>query len=537
MRPAVQIDNRQLVALGIVVLAVAGASLLGQAIVREDYRDLAVTLAFGIGGFLSIFIFRDWRLGVVLFFVWAVFEDMLRKFLGNAMMVYATKDLIMLAAYASFLLALAQRKETTMKNPLRVPLLAFVAWVFIETLNPYLENYQVPLLGLRMTLFYVPLLYLGYSFLKKEEQLRNFWFLMLGIAGLTSCLGIIQSVVGLDFLNPDSAPHLRLFLTRFAPGSGAAVPRPTGPFVGSGRFAQYMLVMAYVGLGIVAYFYHTARTTKRAIRFLAWCCWAIVMIGLFLSGQRAAILWIVLSLVGMFFLRLFIEGRIRAGKAFPLGRVLLTGAGVMLMVFALFPERFESAYHFYADTIDPFSQYSEFSSRPRTHLRETVYSWEQSGWLGHGTGSSSLGRQYVAPLLPEAEAYKFRDQVESGYAVVLWEWGIVGLALWLWWSLLLLKLMIQTVWGLRSSRFFWLAATIAICIFVILFPSIFMGMQIYQNYMTQAFLWFLIGMLFRFPHLLAADPQGALLDVPARPREWAHPVPSLAQPFHPAHRR
>lgn len=537
MQRITHVDNRQLVALGIVVLAVVGAYLLGQAIVQEDYRDLAITLALGIGGFLSIFIFRDWRLGVVLFFVWAVFEDLLRKFLGNAMLVYATKDLIILAAYASFLLALAQRKETAMKNPLRVPLLAFVAWVFIETLNPYLENYQVPLLGLRMTLFYVPLLYLGYSFLKKEEQLRNFWFLMLGIAGLTSCLGIVQSIVGLDFLNPESAPHLRLSLTRYAPGSGEAVPRPTGPFVGSGRFAQYMLVMAYVGLGIVAYFYHIAKHAKRAVRLLAWGCWVTILIGLFLSGQRSAILWIVLSVIGMFFIQLFVEGRMRSGRAFPLGRVLLTGAGVMLMVFALFPERFESAYHFYTETISPFSQYSEASTRPRTHVRETVWAWEQAGWLGHGTGASSLGRQYVAPLLEESEAYKFRDQVESGYAGVLWEWGIVGLVLWLWWSLLLLKLMIQTVWGLRGSRFFWLATTISICIFAILFPSFFMGMQIYQNYLTQAFVWFLIGMLFRLPHLLAADPQGALLDVAAKPREWSHPVPSLAQPFPPAHRR
>ena len=537
MQRMTRVDNRQLVALGIVMLAVAGAYLLGQAIVREDYRDLALTLVFGIGGFLSIFIFRDWRLGVVLFFVWAVFEDLLRKFLGNNMMVYATKDLIILAAYASFLLALAHRKEKAMKNPLRVPLLAFVAWVFIETLNPYLDNYLVPLLGLRMTLFYVPLLYLGYSFLKKEEQLRNFWFLMLGIAGLTSCLGIIQSIGGLDFLNPTDNPFLRLQLTRYVPGSGAAVPRPTATFVDAGRFAQYMLVMAYVGLGVVAYFYHTTKHTKRAVRFLAWCCWVTILIGLFLSGQRSAILWIVLSLIGMLLLRLFIGERMRSGRAFPLGRVLLTGAGVMLIVVALFPERFESAYHFYMESMDPSSQYSEVSSRPQTHVRLTVYAWEKSAWLGHGTGSGSLGLQYVAPLLPEAEAYKFRDQVEGGYAAVLWEWGIVGLALWLWWSLLLLKLMIQTVWGLRNTRFFWLATTIAICIFAILFPSFFMGMQIYQNYLTQAFLWFLIGMLFRFPHFIAAESKGAHPEVSSGLHEWSHPVPSLAQPFHPAHRR
>ena len=81
------------------------------------------------------------------------------------------------------------------------------------------------------------------------------------------------------------------------------------------------------------------------------------------------------------------------------------------------------------------------------------------------------------------------------------------------------------------------ATTIAICIFAILFPSFFMGMQIYQNYLTQAFLWFLIGMLFRFPHFIAAESKGAHPEVSTGLHEWSHPVPSLAQPFHPAHRR
>ena len=537
MRRTIQAGNQQLIAVGFIVAAVAGAVLLGASIVNEDYRDLALTLALGVEGFCTILILRDWRVGVVLFFLWAVFEDLLRKFLGNEIWVYATKDLIIVAAYASFVLALAQGREKAMKNPLRIPLLLFVAWVAIETLNPYLENYLVPLLGLRMSLFYITLLYLGYSFLRKEEQLRNFWLLMLGVAALTSCLGIIQSFVGLNFLNPESAPHLRLFLTRYAPGSGALVPRPTATFVDAGRFAQYMLVMTYMGLGIVAYLYQTARSARRAVRILAWCCWVTVLIGLFLSGQRAAILWIVLSLFGMFLMRLLVEVRQRASSSFPLGRVLLAGAAVLVIAVALAPERFESAYRFYVETMDPYNEYSEASKRPQAHFRSTVFAWEESAWLGHGTGSGSLGLQYVAPMLPEIEAYKFRTQVEGGYAVVLWEWGIVGLVLWLWWSLLLLKVMVQTVWILRGSRFFWLSATVAICVFAILFPSFFMGMQIYQNYLTQAFLWFLVGTLFRLPQFLVDESKGAHPEAFAGARALAHPVPSLSQPFHAVHRR
>jgi len=541
MRSPNRLGNQQVAAIGIVLLAALAAYPLAQSIVTESYGELFITLAFVVGAFFTILILREWRLGVVLFFVWVVFEDLMRKFLGNNMLVYLTKDIIIFAAYGSFLLALAQRKETMAKNPLRIPLLAFVTWVFIETLNPYLENYLVPVLGLRMSLLYVPLLYLGYGFFRKEENLRRFWLLMLGIAALTSLLGITQSIVGLDFLNPASAPNLRLYLVRYAPGSGAAVPRPTSTFVDAGRFAQYMMVMAFVGLGIVAYLYNSAASVKRSTRLLAWAGWAMILIGLFLSGQRAAILWITVSFAAIFFGWSVISGlsrtRTRSRLNFPVGWVLAAGLCVLFLAALASPERFRSTFSFYTETMDPSSQYTEFSSRPQQHFRLTAFAWEQSEWLGHGTGSASLGLQYVSPLLRDQEAYKFRDQVEGGYAAVLWEWGIIGLVLWLWWSLLLLKVMAQTVWKLRDTRFFWLASAITMCIFFILFPSFFMGWQIYQNYLTQSFIWFLIGMLFRLPHFLSDQPADALAGAPTGPRRWFRPPVWVGSSFRTARLR
>jgi hypothetical protein len=524
--------NQQLVGVGVVVVALLGAYYLGQVIVAENFRQLAVVLIFSLGGLSTFFILREWRLGVVLFFVWAVFEDLLRKYLGNNMLVYAVKDVVAAAAYLGFLLAVAQRKEALVKNPLRVPLLAFVAWVAIETLNPYLENYLVPVLGLRMSLFYLPMLFLGASFFATEEHMRKFWFLMLGVAAFIGALGIIQSFAGLDFLNPTSAPHLRLYLTRYAPESGSAVPRPTATFVDAGRFAQYMLVMAYVGLGVVAYFYNTPAAKRRLARFLAWACWMVILAGLFLSGQRSAIILVVLSLIGMFAVWLVLREshRSKSVRPFPFGKVLLAGTVVLVITVMVMPDRFEAAYRFYVETIDPRAS-SEVSRRPQAHVRSTIFALEQSGWIGHGTGSSSLGLQYVAPLLPEEEAYKFRDQVEGGYAVVVWEWGIVGLVLWLWWSLQLLKIMVRTVWGLRETRFFWLSGTIALCIFAVLFPNFLTGMQIYQNYLTQAFLWFLIGMLLRLPKFVLEE-DAALRTAPA-PVAGFRPSPGGVLGFRP----
>jgi len=88
-----------------------------------------------------------------------------------------------------------------------------------------------------------------------------------------------------------------------------------------------------------------------------------------------------------------------------------------------------------------------------------------------------------------------------GYGALVWEWGLVGLAIWIWWGLSLMRQSLRITLALAGTRFFWLAATISYLLFSIIFLWLFLGLQVYQNYVTAAFVWFLAGVLLGLPKI------------------------------------
>src|SRR5437588_7646913 len=140
-----------------------------------------------------------------------------------------------------------------------------------------------------MYFFYIPLLFVGYALLRDERDLRRFLAFNLVVAMVIGGLGIMQSVVGSDFLNPpELAPELNLArLVKQAPITGELVPLPASVFVSSGRFAWYMLVMFLLGIGAVAYL--LARRARGA-GIAAGAVGAIV-VAIVVSGSRGTFMY------------------------------------------------------------------------------------------------------------------------------------------------------------------------------------------------------------------------------------------------------
>jgi O-antigen ligase len=131
--------------------------------------------------------------------------------------------------------------------------------------------------------------------------------------------------------------------------------------------------------------------------------------------------------------------------------------------------------------------------------------------LGHGTGSASLGLQYISLLDPRAKIPP--PAVEGGYAAVLWEWGVVGLVVWLWWTIRLLQKLWVATTKVAGSPYHMYGFSALLYTFFILFAWFFLGLQPYQNYITQAYLWFLAGLAFKLPQLARTQAESV-----ARPR-------------------
>jgi hypothetical protein len=355
-----------------------------------------------------------------------------------------------------------------------------------------------------MSFFYVPMIYLGHRFGGDRRRLTGFLNLNIAIGTVVAVLGLIQSVIGLGFLNPQaSVPYLRLFLVRSVTDTGAAVPRPNSVFVDAGRFAQYLYVIILLCLGTLAAGRRQSGTGAGRWSSSVWLWMSLILLcaALYVSGQRAAMYLLVLGLPVILAFRRF-ESKARRGVAggspvLKLGALLLAG---FLALWVLAPQRVETTYDFYATSLLPAQTGSEVPQRLNSLVWQFKYALAESPFIGHGTGTNSLGRQYLYGIqnLYEADAPSIGG-VEMGYGAIVWEWGIIGLAIWMWWVLSLIRRSVSATLSLAGTRFYWLAVTISYYVFSVVVLWLFLGFQVFQNYVTAAFLWFLVGVLLRLP--------------------------------------
>src|SRR5260370_7739833 len=102
--------------------------------------------------------------------------------------------------------------------------------------------------------------------------------------------------------------------------------------------------------------------------------------------------------------------------------------------------------------------------------------------------------------------------------------GIVGLLLWIIVSIAVVLSGWKVVKRLKGSPFFPLSFMVCLYSFILLIPMTFTGIQPYQDFIMNAYLWLLLGVLFRLPNL-------ALVAQSPAPPAPAHPPPASIPQF------
>jgi DMSO/TMAO reductase YedYZ heme-binding membrane subunit len=110
--------------------------------------------------------------------------------------------------------------------------------------------------------------------------------------------------------------------------------------------------------------------------------------------------------------------------------------------------------------------------------------------------------QYVTRLL---HVRPIEAGVESGFGAIVVEQGIIGLILWLVMTLAVVFSAWRVVRKLRGSVWFPLAFVIFWFSFLLFFPYTFGGIMAYEDFVLNAYLWLLLGILFRLPHLALSE--------------------------------
>lgn len=521
LSPSTNSRRKPFLILGFFVFAVVMAYEVAGYVINDDINGLAYMALIFVGGAFVVGMLNDWRNGLYFFLTWLLFEDFARKFLGNNMAIYFAKDFLVLVVYIAFFIAYRRREVQSFRPPFLVPLLMLVWFGAMQIFNPGSSNIMFGLLGFKLFFYYMPLMLVGYSLLDSEAQLRKFFFVNMILAVIIVSLGVAQSIIGPKFLNPEHlADDIRDLSTlyRTAPISGVSVYRPTSVFVSTGRYSDFLIVAWMLVFGFSGYLL----LRRRQGRGLAFVCIALTCAGAILSASRGVFMWTgITAVVGSL---AFIWGApwrqrevIRVLRTVQ--RAVLGIALALAVLFFTFPDALLGRLAVYSETLSPYSAANELTHRAGEYpIRNFLGAFDYPRWpYGYGIGTTSLGVQYVSRIFHEKLTI---GSVESGYGALVLEMGIGGLILWIIMTSAILIAAWRVVRKLRGSAWFPLAFIIMWYAFLLLFPMTFAGIQPYEDFILNAYLWLLLGILFRLPSIALSAQFSAGAIGPATPQRW-----------------
>jgi hypothetical protein len=434
---------------------------------------------------------RRWDAALAVFLGWLVIEDLVRKLAGNDIRVYFLKDGFLIALY----IAMARTPEAKSAwaratGGARLCLYALLAWTIVTSVPSFQVDWREPLLGLRLDFLYAPLVVAGVLIAGSRSMLSRFLQLS-SVVGAAACsIGILQAIAGPSFLSPQTAtPGLtQLVLIRGTPASGD-VYRPTGTFVSSGRFLSMALIVMTLALVWLL-------LSEGVRRLLPLLCAVTAAAAVWISGGRAGLLIAALILVAALIAPTFSAGR-------PMLRssvLAVASASVALLLIAiLLPGLFASRLVWYSQTLDPRSSTNEWLFRWDAYAGGAAKGVEVGGLVGQGTGSESLGKQYIFGGTGDSSEGLY--QVESGFGAVAIENGVIGLGLFcLWIAAWLWRAWTQSK-AARGSPLAGAGLVVLAWMLYVLVIGFFTGLAAFQNFTTNAYFWLLSGLVFSLPVL------------------------------------
>ncbi|SRR5579875_190296 len=482
-----------------VSIAVAWES--GQKIVAGDLRTLEFAAIIIAGCGVAITILRNWRLGFYAFFLWMLTEDLVRKYMGNGTLLFFGKDILLALVYVSLYIEIRRRREKWFRAPFLLFLSLFFWLAVVEVFNPYSPSILYGLLGLKLYFYYVPLIFVGYALIRSDEDLRKFLQVNVVAAIVIAGLGIVQAIHGNSFLNPAQlAPDLQDLgnLQKVTPISGQIFNLPDSVFVSVGRLAFYLVAVFVIAMGAVGYTLLSSRRGRRT-GFIA-----IGTIGTatLLCGNRGALLFVLGSAIALSAAFLW-GGPWRWGQRYRLfkaiRKALIVGALALAAIVVIFPEKTSTRISFYSETLLPSSSAYELSTRTWSYPLQNFFLAFTEHWIvGSGTGTASLGTQYVSHFLGQPPPNFW---VEEGFGDLIVEMGILAPLLWFLWAGAVTFYSWRVVRRLRGTRFFPVAVGVVWYAFLVLFPMTYGSLSPYQDYICSIYMWLLIGILFRLPEI------------------------------------
>ena len=462
-------------------------SLLRPELIVPGVLVLALALAVGVW---------NWRWSIYGLLCYLPFSGIpiLAAYPGRterAVAILAKDFVFVIPAYVGFLafFALRRRRFWFPGAPLVLfGLLALV--VLIQAFNPELPNHLIGFVGIKIWLFYIPLVFLGYHLVQSRPDLFR-------VLGLMSLVAIVPIMVGLvevvlyyageagtvySAYGDAAAPATQNFTTFVLPG-GCEIRRVPSTF---SFFYQYYLFAA----SMIVIVYGWWRGSRPAGRQL-WgggVLFGLVCLAALFSGLRLAFVVIPLLVIVMLILARKSANTLPWAAVAAGACVLLVGGGVGAGTCGI-------AQHLTATTTE------ETHHVITTGVSEAVH----RTWLGLGAGADSTGARYAFPNVEQASLPVGSVQ-ESWYVKTYLELGVFGLVI----VAALLGTILFRIFRLhqriRDPRLKVVSAGIVALIGWVLLYNV--KAQYLDLDPINIYFWLFIGMLMKFP-LLEREPTEA----------------------------
>lgn len=412
--------------------------------------------------------------------------------------VLAKDFLFVIPAYLAFLAhAYSHRERVAFRGAPTLVLVMLGALVLLQALNPALPNTLVGAIGVKVWLFYLPLLYLGYHFVRDREDLCRLLTLVALGAILPAAVGVAEATLfrlgAEDFvyrLYGDAAGPATQNFTALELPDGSIIRRVPSTF---SSWTQYFAFLAT--MTAVTYAWWRAAPAGKGRAVARALVWLLVLAAALVSGARIAFAFIpALVVLTVALERLGARGRPRqklspAWLAAPAAAVVfaaaLLGAGVRDVV----RETAWKAKNEFTDTfVDRFRQATEIT------------------WSGLGTGIDTIASRYAFSSPDQFEGVG-GSWYESWYVKVVLELGLPGLALVTALFALILVRGLRAHARLRDAGL--RAVSAAFIAFLVLNIVALTGKPYLDYDPINVYFWFLAGVLAKLPHLdaPAASPE------------------------------
>ena len=177
---------------------------------------------------------------------------------------------------------------------------------------------------------------------------------------------------------------------------------PSSVFVSAGRYGQYLFSSVVLGMGAAGYLLlHGGRGKRLVLVSLG-----VIAVAVLFCGSRGPLILSVVS-AGVMSLAFLWGAPWRNRQVYRVLKATRHSVIVMGMCLALaaliLPEEVGKRWNFYSETLSPSSSAYELTHRTWDYpLHEFMLAFSGSHWaVGNGTGTASLGVQYVSKLLGE----------------------------------------------------------------------------------------------------------------------------------------